>query len=80
MKKLILQGLLVFGIAGTALASGAAESGSGGVLVVLFFAFLGVIVLFQLVPSLVIFFSLIKEIFASRRTTGVQVAKQEKGE
>ena len=77
MKKLAMQGLLLFGIAGTALASGAAESGSGGVLVALFFGLVGVIVLFQLVPALVVFFSLIKEMFAPRQTRATQVVKQE---
>jgi hypothetical protein len=77
MKKLVMQGLLLFGIAGTALASGAAESGGGGMLVALFFGFVGVVVLFQLVPSLVVFFSLIKEIFAPRQPKATQVVKQD---
>ncbi len=77
MKKLVMQGLLLFGIAGTALASEAAESGGGGMLVALFFGFVGVVVLFQLVPSLVVFFSLIKEIFAPRQPKATQVVKQD---
>ena len=77
MKKLVMQGLLLFGIAGTALASGAAESEGGGVLVALFFGFVGVVILFQLVPSLVVFCSLIKEIFAPRQPKATQVVKQD---
>ena len=77
MKKLAMQGLLLFGIAGTASSSRAAESVGGGVLVALFFGFVGVIVLFQLVPALVVFFSLIKEMFATRQTRATQVVKQD---
>ena len=77
MKKLALQGMLLFGVAGTALASGAADAGGSGFLVALFLGFLAVIVVFQLLPSLVVFFSVVKEIFAPRSTKAPQVAEQE---
>jgi len=77
MKKLVLQGLMMFGIAGTALASGAAESGGGGWMIAIFLGFFAVVILFQLIPSLVVFFSVIKEIFAHRQTKAPQVVKQD---
>jgi len=77
MKKLVLQGMLMFGVAGTALAAGGAEAGGGGFLVALFLGFVAVIVVFQLVPSMVVFYSVIKELFAPRQTTATTVVKQD---
>jgi len=78
MKKLVLQGMLLFGVAGSALASGAAETGGSGFLIALFLGFIAVIVVFQLIPSMVVFISVVKEIFASRSTKATQIVKQEK--
>ncbi|WP_035056992.1 hypothetical protein [Desulfuromonas sp. TF] len=77
MKKLVVQGLLLFGVAGSALASGAAESGGGGFLIALFLGFFAVIVVFQLIPSLMVFFSVVKEIFAPRQTKVSEIVKQD---
>lgn len=77
MKKLVMQGLLLFGVAGSALASGAAESEGGGLMIALFLGFFAVIVVFQLIPSLLVFFSVIKEMFAPRQTKISEAVKQE---
>jgi len=78
MKKLVMQGLLMFGVAGSALAAGAAESGGGnGIMIALFLGFFAVIVVFQLIPSLLVFFSVIKEIFAQRQAKATQAVKQD---
>jgi hypothetical protein len=69
--------MLLFGVAGSALASGAAESGGGGWMTALFLGFFAVIIVFQLIPSLMVFFSVIKEIFAPRQPKIAEIVKQD---
>ena len=80
MKKLVMQAVLGLGVAGSALASGAGESGGGGFLIALFLGFVAVIVVFQLIPSMVVFFSVIKEVFAPRSSKTGQAAKQQESD
>ncbi len=77
MKKLILQGALTFGVAGTALAAGAVESGGGGLMIALFLGFVAVIVVFQTIPSLILFFLVVRELLTGRPRTAARVVKRD---
>ena len=58
-----------------ALASGGKEGGEVSFLVVLFFAFGALILVFQMVPGLVLFTTMIKELFTRAPKRHLSVAK-----
>ncbi len=63
MKAMIKSLLAVLLAVVPALASGGKESGEVSFLVVLFFAFGALVLVFQMVPGLVLFATMIKELF-----------------
>lgn len=73
MKYLCKNGfggvLLLFAIAGSAFAAGGAEGQGGSLLLTLFVGFFALIVVFQLVPACLLFFGLIKSLFARQRNS-----------
>lgn len=77
MKKLISQGALLFGVTGTALAAGAVESGGSGLMIALFLGFVSVIVVFQMIPSLILFFLVVKEIVTGRPRAAARVVERD---
>jgi hypothetical protein len=78
MKKLLLQAGLMFGVAGSALAAGGSGSSGSGLMVILFFSFVGVIILFQAIPSLILFFCVIKELVTGRQAKSAPIPGSEK--
>jgi len=59
---------LVFALAGSSTVAYAAESakdGEGGFLMIVFLVFLGLIIIFQLIPGLALFIGMIKGVFSS---------------
>jgi len=78
MKKLLLQAGLLFGVAGTALAAGGAGGSTSSLMVTLFFGFLAVVIVFQAIPSLILFFCVIKELVWGRRVKEASIPSQEK--
>jgi hypothetical protein len=75
MKNILKAALVVF-LAGssTALAAGGAETEGLSFLVILFLSFAAVIVIFQAIPGLILFYSLIRGLFSAPSRKTAQVA------
>ncbi len=78
MKKLMLQVGLVFGVAGSAMAAGGVESTGGGLMIALFLGFVAVIIVFQAIPSLILFFCVVKELVSGRPAKAASIPGREK--
>jgi hypothetical protein len=76
MKTMIKSFLAVLLAVVPALASGGKEAGEVSFLVVLFFAFGALILVFQSVPGLILFATMIKELFTRAPKSRLSVAKE----
>ena len=78
MKKLMLQAGLLFGVTGSAIAAGGTGGSGGSLMVTLFLGFLAVIIVFQAIPSLILFFCVIKELVWGRHAKKASIPSQGK--
>ncbi len=76
MKTLIKSLLAVLLAVVPALASGGKDAGEVSFLVVLFFAFGALILVFQMVPGLILFTTMIKELFTRAPKSHLGMAKE----
>jgi hypothetical protein len=65
MRTLIITILVTFGSVATALAAGDSVAKGSSFLLILFLGFFALIVVFQFIPGLVLFFSMLKGIFSA---------------
>lgn len=81
MKNILRNLLVLFPAASTpALAAGGSEANGIGLLVILFLAFCAVIVVFQAIPGLVLFFSMLRGLFStSSRKAASLLGDKDKG-
>ncbi len=75
MKTIIKSLLAVLLVVVPALASGGKEAGDVSFLVVLFFAFGALILVFQLVPGLILFATMVKELFTRAPKSHLSMTK-----
>lgn len=67
MKKMLKSCLFALIASATAAyASGTPQSEEGGLLVIIFFGFVGLVLVFQMVPGVLLFFGMMKGIFGSK--------------
>jgi hypothetical protein len=78
MKKLMLQAALMFGVTGSALAAGGVGSTGGGLMIALVLGFVAVIIVFQAIPSLILFFCVVRELVSGRPAKAASITGQEK--
>lgn len=80
MKKTACQLITaLIGSASTAMAATGSDSGGIGFVGICFLSFFALIMVFQLVPGLMLFFSLIKGLFSSGQKTGASVVTEKGG-
>jgi hypothetical protein len=65
MRTLIITILVTLGSVATALAAGDGVANGSSILLILFLGFFALIVVFQFIPGLVLFFSMLKGIFSA---------------
>ncbi|HTY20544.1 MAG TPA: hypothetical protein VMC44_02795 [Geobacteraceae bacterium] len=65
MRTLITTILVTFGWIATALAAGGTVAKGSSLLLILFLGFFALIVVFQFIPGLVLFFSMLKGLFSA---------------
>ncbi len=67
MKTLIRTAVVMLASVAPALAAGGSEGKGSGILIILFLGFAALIILFQFIPGLVLFASMLKGLFSSAR-------------
>ena len=71
MKTIARQVLMMLSATSPALAAGGIEPEGNGLLVILFLGFGALIIVFQLIPGLMLFWSMIKGLFSKPAKTAV---------
>lgn len=80
MKRIIKSLILTFFCFTTAaVAAGEADSGGGGLLVILFLGFLGMVVVFQLLPASMLLVCMVKGVFSRKEKQSTAEAKSDIG-
>lgn len=71
MKTIIKNTVMMLSLSSPALAAGGTEAAGNGFLVILFLGFGALIIVFQLIPGLMLFGSMIKGLFCKPTKTAV---------